>query len=52
MQVSVPVFPLDTVVDIGEDLALLAACNHSINSYGRTDGQDGQDGQDRQDGQD
>ena len=26
--------PLATGVDIGEDLALLAACNHSIISYG------------------
>ena len=26
--------PLATGVDVGEDLALLAACNHSIISYG------------------
>ena len=30
-----PIFrPLATGVDVGEDLALLAACNHSIISYG------------------
>ena len=26
--------PLATGIDVGEDLALLAACNHSIISYG------------------
>ena len=32
---SRPIFrPLATGVDVGEDLALLAACNHSIISYG------------------